>query len=361
MSNLEHFLTDYYEGRSCTLVARGSTGLYALFQALHEVKGQGEVIIPAICCETIPIAAIYAGMKPVIADIDKHNLCLSYDSVLQKLSQDTAAIVLVYIFGSLFDPAPYQELKASRDIVLIEDIAQAVGGYNSGQKVGQQFDFTLLSFADDKIIKGRGGAIVQRNPQHDGILQPAIASLPPSPEQHALRQKQQSLRNLIHALYDLSKTDPTIDISQAFYAMLPYYKDVIVRYNPVAQGNQILNQIKGISNEQKKRYEKYKYYEEHIDNNLLEVIKFAPSAMCWRLPILVRDPINTFYITALLRENGILASNHYFPLDKLLGDSQNLNSTNVGSRILNLWVDDKATMDHVKRTVDLLNSYRAVS
>jgi dTDP-4-amino-4,6-dideoxygalactose transaminase len=361
MNALEHFLIKYYHGRSCTLFARGSTGLYALFKALHKINESGEVIIPAICCETIPIAAIYAGIKPVIADVDKDNLCLSYNSVLQKLSHNTLAIVLVYIYGNLFDTTPYQELQTSRDIILIEDIAQSVGGHSSGQEVGQRFDFTLLSFANDKIIKGRGGAIVQRNPHHDNILQSMGTSFPPPLQQHALQQKQQSLRNMVHALYDLAKTNPTIDISQTFYAMLPYYKDVIIRYSPLPQDNYILSQVKDLPHEQKMRYEKYKYYEEHIDNQLLKVIQFAPGAMCWRLPILIRDPVNTFYITTLLRENGILASNHYFPLDKLLGSSPNPNSANVGSRILNLWVDDKITMSQVEKTVDLLNSYRAVT
>jgi dTDP-4-amino-4,6-dideoxygalactose transaminase len=360
MDKLKQFLTEYYEGQSCEIFARGSTGLYVLFKTLYEIKGAKEIIIPAICCETIPIAAIYAGMKPVIADVDIDNLCLSYESVLRKISKDTVAIVLVYIFGNIFDSAPFENLKATSDIVLIEDVAQAAGGYDSGQRVGQRFDFTLLSFADEKIIKGQGGAIIQRNPQYKDALQPASAALPPSPQQRILQQKQSSLRNLVHSLYDLSRTDHSIDISGTFLAMLPYYKDVIVRQKPVTHADRIISQFQKISNEQEQRYKKYAYYQQHIKNDLLEPIEFAPGTMCWRLPMLVKDPVNTFYITALLRKNGILASNHYFPLDKLLDNAQNPNSANVGARILNLWVDDLVSMDQMQKTVELLNAYSPV-
>src|ERR1700679_485643 len=42
--------------------ARGSASLYALFAALAKRYGPGEVIIPALCCEAVALAALYAGL-----------------------------------------------------------------------------------------------------------------------------------------------------------------------------------------------------------------------------------------------------------------------------------------------------------
>jgi len=357
MEGLERFLTEYYEGQSCTLFARGSTGLYTLFKALSRIKGIGEIIIPGICCETVAMAAVYAGMKPVIADVDRDNLCLCYESVLKKLSDKTVAVILVYIFGNLFDTRPFEKLKDTYDVVIVEDLAQAVGGHDSVRKPGSKFDFTLLSFADEKIVRGKGGAIIQRNSSLGDLLHMTSTSLPLSPEQRILEQKQLSLRNLTHALYDLYRADPSINISQTFQAMLPHYENLIVRQGQVSHSASIISQFQEIMNEQQKRYEKYEFYKHHIHNGVVKLIEMTPGTMCWRVPLLVEKPAYTFYLTDLLRKNKIPASNHYFPLDKLLYNFENRNTSYIGPRIINLWVDDSVTWEKIHKSVQLINSY----
>ncbi len=357
MCTLESFLANYHEGYACHLFARGTTGLYVLFKVLNDINGRGEVIIPAICCETVALAAVYAGLTPVFVDVEKENLCLSYSSVVEKFSENTVAIVLVNIFGNVFDTTPFFRLKAKQKVVIIEDIAQATGGYDAGCRLGQRFDFTLLSFDDVKIIKGRGGALIQRTPIYGDLIKKTSLSLPPSPPGYMLQRKQLSLRNLTHALFDLARTNPAVDISQTYSAMIPYYEDVFVRQADIESGELILQQFQHIADERKKRYEKYSFYRKYITNELFQIIEFSPGTMCWRLPVLVDESVNLLHVTASLHRNKILASNHYFPLDKLFNNAEHQNSASIGARILNLWVDDLATRDIMEKTVDLLNSY----
>ena len=175
-----------------------------------------------------------------------------------------------------------------------------------------------------------------------------------------MQRKQLSLRNITHALFDLSRANPSVDISQTFQPMISYYKDVMVHHQKIANGELILKQFHHLMDEQEKRYEKYSFYRRHITNELFHAVDFPPGTMCWRLPILVRDPVNTFHVTASLRQHNILASNHYFPLDKLLYNIEHPNSTFIGSRILNLWVDDLMTMNLMQKTVDFVNSYTPI-
>ena len=358
MDKLEEFLTEYYDGCACQLFARGTTGLYVLFKVLHDVRGGGEVIIPAICCETVALAAFYAGLTPVFADVEKDNLCLSYRSTEEKISDDTVAILLVNLFGNIFDSAPFLQLKAEHDILLIQDIAQATGGYDAGCRLGQQFDFTLLSFDDVKIIKGSGGALIHRTPVYRELIKKKSRSLPTSPPLHVLQRKQLSLRNLAHALFDLARTNPAVDISKTYSAMIPYYEDIFVRQAKSMSQANIQRQFQSIAEAREKRYAKYRFYKEHISNTLFQIIEFPPGTMCWRLPVLVDDSVDLLHVTGLLQKNNILVSNHYFPLDKLFNNAAHENTTASGAKILNLWVDDLATEENMKKTVELLESYR---
>jgi|TARA_B100001964_G_C14176786_1_gene574197 dTDP-4-amino-4,6-dideoxygalactose transaminase len=360
MNKLESFLTEYFDGHHCRLFARGSTGLYTLFRNLREIKGHGEVIIPGICCETVAMAAIYAGLKPVLADVEKDTLCLSYSTVKRLVSSKTRAIILVYIFGNLFNSAPFKELKDQYSLVLIEDLAQAVGGVDKDRKPGKSYDFTLLSFANDKIIKGGGGAIVQRSPEGADLLSLNGGLSYPFLDERVLQQKELSLRNLTHALYDLSREDAAIDISKAFRIMVSCYRDLLVRKGKPLEEISILKQFQRIEEEREKRYSKYLFYINHIKNDGLKIIKFSKNMMCWRMPVLTENPKDALCLTGLLRENNIDASNHYFPLEKLLYNSQYSNTTYIGSRIINLWVDDSVSLKQMKKTVELINSYRTI-
>ncbi|MDY6880519.1 MAG: DegT/DnrJ/EryC1/StrS family aminotransferase [Thermodesulfobacteriota bacterium] len=361
MGKLERFLTEYFDGQSSYLYARGTTALYALFKRLYSIKGNGEVVIPAICCETVALAVLYAGLRPVIADVDAKTLCISYNSVLEELSDNTVALVLVHIFGNQFDPTPFQKLKDDHDILIVEDIAQAVGGHDRGQRLGRRYDFTLLSFHDTKILKGHGGALIQRNPAYGSFLESSEIPLPPSPPPHILKLKEQSFRNHVHSLFDLSRADPSVDISQVFRSMIAHYKDMFIRDASAFEEDYIINQLQEIDDDQQRRHEKYLLYKKLIENEELQVIDYKPGTTCWRLPILVKDSVNTFHLTALLRRHGILASNHYFPLDKLLFNTFHRNSGDIGSRIINLWVDDTLSIDQIRKTADLLNSYQPIA
>lgn len=58
-----------------SLFARGRVALFAILQAIG-VRPGDEVILPAFTCVAVPNAVLYAGGRPVWADIDPGTLCL---------------------------------------------------------------------------------------------------------------------------------------------------------------------------------------------------------------------------------------------------------------------------------------------
>ena len=40
------------------------------------------------------------GAKPVLADVDKETLCISYESIKSLINKNTKAIILVHLYGN---------------------------------------------------------------------------------------------------------------------------------------------------------------------------------------------------------------------------------------------------------------------
>jgi dTDP-4-amino-4,6-dideoxygalactose transaminase len=339
------------------LFARASTGLYVLFRVLRETRGPGDVIIPAICCESVALAAIYAGLRPVIADVEPSAFCLSPISLVEHLSPRTRAVVLVGVFGHVYDSAAFSMLRQRCDAVFIEDLAQNVGALVGGREVGCDFDWTLLSFAPDKIIRGRGGALIQRGAFDDEASCRVAAGLPPAPLAQALRQKSQSLRNLCHALYDLYRADPRINVAEPFRALVPLYHDLIVRQGTVDGAHAVLEQLEGIGNLRAQRYARYLFYRQRIRHPAVEVVDLPSGAMCWRACLLVQTPAAAAALTDRLRDNGLPASNHYFPLNRLIENSARPTADAIAGRVINLWVDESMTAEKLHKTVAVINDF----
>jgi perosamine synthetase len=110
-------------------------------------------------------AAIFAGGRPIFADIDPETINLSAGSLKELLAEypDTAAVVPVHFAGL---PCDMPAIKAAADTVgaiVIEDAAHALGAiYPDGKRVGScpHSLMTVFSFHPVKAIAtGEGGMI----------------------------------------------------------------------------------------------------------------------------------------------------------------------------------------------------------
>ena len=142
--------------------SRGSAGLYALLQTLSIQKGVGEVILPSLCCESVALAVIYAGHQLRFAEVSPHSLCLTPETVAPLITERTRAVIIVHLYGVDANCSSFDSLRSNNSgVVFIEDIAHAFGGRNrNGRLLGGSMDYTLLSFADSKIVAGDGGMIL---------------------------------------------------------------------------------------------------------------------------------------------------------------------------------------------------------
>lgn len=338
--------------------ARGSSALYALFKRLAVLHGSGEIVFPALCCESIVLAAIYAGHAPKFADVSEESLCMTPETLAPVMSDRTRAVVVVHLYGVDADALKFSGLKQKYPrVAFIEDIAHALGGKDvTGRLLGGAMDFTLLSFAADKIIPGDGGALLigEGDIDRDELAAelPAIAAERPAPD------LARSLRDLVHGLVDLKRSQAEIDVSGAFGSVLHGYRDLIVCSGGIRDEEAAGAGFDGLESNRTARYRNYLRYSNGISNEHVRVIPLHEGSTCWRCPALLNSASANRRLTAEIRNRGYNASNHYPSLSFLFGGNEVEHAEALSSRILNLWVGPDIVQSDIDGTVAVVNGFK---
>ena len=162
-ASFEEKMTKLVGSKYAVSVSSGGSALELTLQSLN-LNGR-EVIVPTDTFVATANAVIKAGGIPVFADIKKENLCLDPKSVLQLISDKTAGIIYVHMFGLI--PKSFlkvREICQSNDLFLIEDSAHAHGSRLGQENAGNLADAGCFSFYATKILtSGEGGAITTNN------------------------------------------------------------------------------------------------------------------------------------------------------------------------------------------------------
>src|SRR3954464_11521841 len=118
-------------GAAVEWYGRAATALYRAYQIavrMHGTpNGKAEVILPAISCATPANAALLAGVIPRFADVDPATGMSTLSMIQERWTPNTCAVVFVDLFGQTADLRPLAHWCREKRILLIEDIAQALG------------------------------------------------------------------------------------------------------------------------------------------------------------------------------------------------------------------------------------------
>ncbi len=140
-------------------VSNCSDGIIGVLRSLD--RPGAEVVIPSFTYLATWSSVVWAGMIPVIADVDERGM-LDPVAVVDALTPRTAAVLAVHITGA---PAPMDDLRAAlagRDVALLADAAHALGAAHAGGRpVGSLGDAEVFSVGATKpVAAGEGGVIV---------------------------------------------------------------------------------------------------------------------------------------------------------------------------------------------------------
>jgi dTDP-4-amino-4,6-dideoxygalactose transaminase len=137
-----------------------NTGTSALHVALLAAGiGPGAEVITVSMSFIATVSAIrYTGATPVFVDIDPVTCTMDVSQIEAKITPRTRAIMPVHLYGQPADMDPIMEIAARRNLLVIEDAAQAHGAAYKGRPVGTIGDVAGFSFYPGKNLGAYGEA-----------------------------------------------------------------------------------------------------------------------------------------------------------------------------------------------------------
>jgi dTDP-4-amino-4,6-dideoxygalactose transaminase len=146
-------------GRECVAVNSGTSGLHLGLLAAGIGPGD-EVIVPSFTFAATANSVALTGATPVFADIERDSFCLDPASVESVVTERTAAIMPVHLYGQSADMTGLGAVAERHGLAIFEDAAQAHGATFDGRLVGTFGVFGMFSLYPTKnMTSGEGGMV----------------------------------------------------------------------------------------------------------------------------------------------------------------------------------------------------------
>jgi len=141
--------------------SNGTTSLYLALKALTIGHGDEVIVTPRSFIASVS-CVVNAGATPIFADVDLNSGNITAQTIREKISDKTKAIICVHLAGYPCEMEAIMCLAKKHNIFVIEDCAQAHGAKYQEQSVGSIADIGCFSFCQDKIMTtgGEGGMVV---------------------------------------------------------------------------------------------------------------------------------------------------------------------------------------------------------
>jgi perosamine synthetase len=152
-----------FVGNKNALTVNSGTSAIQLAYRLAGVGIGDEVISTPMTNVATNVTIVAAGGKIKWADINPETGCISADSIKERISDKTKAIMAMQWGGYPADMDEIHEIAQEYGIKVIEDAAQGFGSTYKGRMTGSYSDFTIFSFQAVKHISTfDGGALMCR-------------------------------------------------------------------------------------------------------------------------------------------------------------------------------------------------------
>lgn len=160
---LEKEWAEHFGVKHAISVNSATSGLYCAAGAVGLNPGDEVIVSPYTMAASATAPLIYNAI-PVFADIEKEHFCLDPDSVEERITEKTKAIIVVDIFGQPYDVERINAIAKKHNLYVIEDTAQAPNAKYKGKFAGTLGDIGVYSLNYHKHIHcGEGGIVVTDN------------------------------------------------------------------------------------------------------------------------------------------------------------------------------------------------------
>jgi len=168
VDEFEEALSKKLNNPNCLTLAAGTHGLHLALRLLDIGPGD-EVISTPLTCFATNVPVLYTGADIVWADVQKHSINIDPDSVRERITKKTKAIICVHWGGYPSDLKELHEIAVQHNIAVIEDAAHAYGSTYRDSVIGdcKYSDFAMISFQAIKTLTTvDGGLLTTRSRDH---------------------------------------------------------------------------------------------------------------------------------------------------------------------------------------------------
>jgi dTDP-4-amino-4,6-dideoxygalactose transaminase len=147
--------------RCASAVSSGTAALHLALRAIGVGEGDEVVTTPFSFVASANVA-VYERARPVFADIDPVTLNLDPEAAAAAVTDHTAAVLPVHVFGYPADMPALERLG----VPIVEDACEALGAaYADGGPVGRRGHPTAFGFyANKQMTTGEGGVLTTSEP-----------------------------------------------------------------------------------------------------------------------------------------------------------------------------------------------------
>jgi perosamine synthetase len=138
-------------------VSSGTAGLHLALRALGVQDGT-EVVTSPFSFVASANVVLFERARPVFADIDPRTLNLDPDAAAAAITERTAALLPVHIFGYPADLPAFERMG----LPIVEDACEALGAVHAdGVRVGARGNPAVFAFyANKQLTTGEGGMVM---------------------------------------------------------------------------------------------------------------------------------------------------------------------------------------------------------
>ena len=153
----------------CAAVANGTDALELAGRAVGLQAGD-RVMLPANTFAATAFAFMRMGLQPVLVDCEPEHLLIDPAQIDRRMQAGVRAVVPVHLFGQMARMEAIEGALGGREVVVIEDAAQAQGASRLGQGAGSFGAVAATSFYPGKNLGayGDGGAVLTASQDVDG-------------------------------------------------------------------------------------------------------------------------------------------------------------------------------------------------
>jgi dTDP-4-amino-4,6-dideoxygalactose transaminase len=159
----EQAIKNIFNAKNIFTFASGRMGFYTILKAI-DIKKDDEIIIPSFTCVVVPNAILYSGAKPIYCDIQETDFNIDVSKIEALITSKTRVLYAQHTFGQMSNINKIIEISKKHNLIVIEDVALALGSKIHNQYAGTLGDFGYVSTDRSKIINtGLGGIVFVNN------------------------------------------------------------------------------------------------------------------------------------------------------------------------------------------------------